>query len=168
MEIVTPPQPSTPQPELASGWQWVDSHWAAYWLMTNQGIDNRKDSLETLAEYVPPLFATLRWMQEHPGTSEIFQKILKVENPYAVSALLSRWYLEAGLLEAETGQYAPELLEVVLKTRSYQTNRLGMIASYFSDPVIYIPSERRYDRGRHRTYVAWRLQLPEVFLFARL
>lgn len=156
-----PPLPASPVPILRPGWQWLDAHWAAYWMMKYQGIDNREKSLEIPCPMIEKEMEILRWWQHDEAAALVFAEAIKCERG-EIGAKLYEWCANIGLCTEKnyinkTGAHReiPELENTSL----YQ-----VLEKYFlHEPVRFSSDTKFLGDGRHRVYRAWQCHLPTIF-----
>jgi hypothetical protein len=165
--LAIPPRPDDPEPELHLGWQWLPTDWLAYWLMQNQGINNRPEDLELPCTEIQARIDTLRWWSTNPRTKMFFESILQTKSAFDAHHNLSRWYQEFGLIIPERG-YDPLVDVEVMLGKDYAMSRAKILEFWLADPVFYVADIQRFERGRHRTYAAWRCDVDSIFVWVSM
>jgi len=161
-----PPKPKTPEPALRLGWQWVDAHWAAYWVM--QSPFPIEEEYRRPVPYPDGLVAkhmeALHWWETDKLGSKVFAKIMETTDTMIVEQSLVKWVAEFDLLQSAS---------VVVAEDTYLTvpdvTRLSVLFLYTAKqgyPITITISSHVVTSGRHRIYAAWNQGVKEVFALA--
>lgn len=151
-----PPRPDGAEPHLQPGWQWVHTDWLAYWLMTRQGINNRKKHLELPETEILAHFEALKWWQNDPQAQRVYAEILGQADQALVKQNLKGWCSHYGL-DNVCNSPMPEYEE--------GPTRWTVLWLYVADKHLrFSLTTGLFGNGRHRVYAAWKAQVPALFL----
>jgi len=154
-----PPYPETSEPILQLGWQWVDAHWAAYWMMRD-GFPLKNNLRMIPCSQIKPWVESLLLWQRHSKGRRVYEKILKTPQILNESILAS-WMQEAGFL-GEEYEMSDEL-----RVSFFQTLQFFTCVEFIRHPIQFNLDTRSFSDGRHRVYAAWLCRLTTIFVLVK-
>lgn len=157
--LPVPPRPETPEPVLKIGWQWLDAHWAAYWMMEKQPIKKRQVDDLPYSHIKPWVAPLLKW-REHPKGKLVYEKIL--QTPKILNETILLEWLQSANFNGEEVEALPEF-----GVSFFETLKFFTCIELDRKPIQYNLEPKLFSDGRHRAYAAWQCGLSSIFILVK-